>query len=163
MMREVFLGLGSNIGDRIFNLSKAQSLINDQIGTILKKSSIYETKAWGIETQPNFLNMVLQIETEKYPLQLIKDLIEIEHTMGRKREIKWAERNIDIDIIFYENYFFQTLHLTIPHPYMHLRNFVLKPMTEISPDFFHPKLKKQIHQLELESTDNGWIQKLAFT
>jgi 2-amino-4-hydroxy-6-hydroxymethyldihydropteridine diphosphokinase len=159
-MHIVHLGIGTNEGNKLSNIETSLVNISDSIGFITKKSSLYETKAWGIEDQENFINLTIEVETALFPLELIEKLLAIENKMGRKREIKWASRIIDIDILFFENYRINTSNLTIPHPYITYRNFVLAPLLDICPEFMHPTLKKTIKQLNTESKDNGWIKKL---
>ena len=153
-MNTVFLSLGSNMGNKAENLNKALELIAKKAGIIEKKSSVYETEPWGIEDQPRFLNMVIQAQTLLTPQELIHALLEIEKELGRIRKEKWAERIIDIDILFYNNAIIHETNLTIPHPYMHQRRFVLVPMHEIAPDFFHPLLHASISDLLVNCTDN---------
>jgi 2-amino-4-hydroxy-6-hydroxymethyldihydropteridine diphosphokinase len=159
-MHNVYLGIGTNEGNKLSNIETSLANISDSIGIISKKSSLYETKAWGIEDQENFINLAIEVKTQLFPLQLIDALLGIETEMGRKRDIKWASRIIDIDILFFENYRINTSNLTIPHQYITIRNFVLAPLLDICPEFIHPTLKKTIKQLNTESKDNGWIKKL---
>ena len=159
-MHHIFLGLGSNIENRHNYLKKAISLIENQIGEVKQQSKIYETKAWGIENQENFLNLALEVITPFFPLKVLEKILEIELLMGRKREIKWSSRNIDIDLLFFENYVFETPSLTVPHPYISQRNFVLSPLNDVCPDFIHPKFNKTIKQLSLETSDVGWIKEI---
>lgn len=159
-MFSVFLGLGSNLGVREQNLELAISMFEKEIGQISKKSSIYETEAWGVEKQGNYYNMVLEIKTKLLPLKLLEKVLEIENRLGRVRNKKWESRIIDIDILLYENFIISTDHLHIPHLFLEKRNFVLEPLNEIIPDFIHPKLRKSIAQLSAESFDKSWIKKL---
>src|SRR4051794_159862 len=98
-MNKVYLSLGSNIGDRMLWLQKAMDAISETCGPIIKKSSVYETAAWGLNEQPDFLNMVVCLHTTKAPLDLLNAILAIEISLGRKREIKWGMRTIDIDIL----------------------------------------------------------------
>ncbi|MDX1942411.1 MAG: 2-amino-4-hydroxy-6-hydroxymethyldihydropteridine diphosphokinase [Saprospiraceae bacterium] len=150
----LFLGLGSNLGDRKQNLQRATEQVETHIGEILKASSIYETQAWGIENQPDFLNQVLEINTQFEPEKILEIVLIIEQNMGRERQIKWGERLIDIDILFYENWVLRTEKLMIPHPFLQDRNFVLAPLVEIAPDFVHPVLQRSIRDLFLDSKDH---------
>ncbi len=127
----IFVGLGSNLGNRKENLEQALTLLQQKC-TILKQSSIIETKAMYLEDQPDFLNMVIQIETDLEPQQLLEFCQSIENKLGRTREIKYGPRTIDIDILTYNNLKIQTETLTIPHPRMEERDFVMKPLKEIS-------------------------------
>ena len=131
-MEEVYLGLGSNIGNRLENLKNAIKLItNHQKIEISKESSIYETKPFGYTDQPNFLNMVIEINTSLNPRDLLELLLNIETKLGRKREIHWGPRIIDIDILLYGEKMINEPDLQIPHPYIDQRLFVLLPLSEI--------------------------------
>lgn len=154
---KVFLGLGSNLGNRAENLLMAQELIEEKVGKILSKSSIYETAAWGITEQNAFLNQVLEIETIFSPNAVLHLVLKIEKDMGRIREIKWGERNIDIDILYYNNEIISTENLMVPHPFIQERKFVLVPLCEIAPAFIHPKLKQSNLELLKNCQDSGEI------
>jgi 2-amino-4-hydroxy-6-hydroxymethyldihydropteridine diphosphokinase len=136
-LNKVYLLLGSNLGDRIQLLEKAKNNLS-KYGTILSISSIYETKAWGRKDQSNYLNQVLLMETQWNPEELLKLILEIEIQLGRIRDQKWAERTIDIDILYFNNEIIVTKSLKIPHPEIHNRKFTLVPLNELSPDFVHP-------------------------
>jgi 2-amino-4-hydroxy-6-hydroxymethyldihydropteridine diphosphokinase len=146
-IHRVFLHTGSNIGDRLRNLEQALENIETRIGAVTMASRVFETKAWGITDQPDFLNQAVEVLTPMDPYQLLEAILEIEKTMGRKREIKWGKRLIDIDILFYEDLVIASENLTIPHPFLHERKFVLEPLMDIAPDFVHPVLKKTIRRL----------------
>lgn len=152
-MNKVYLSIGGNLGNRKANLAKAVYLISHQIGSILEISSLYETKAWGVENQPNFLNQALIVATALPPEKVLEKALAIETKMGRKRERKWYTRLIDIDLLFFEKQIINTADLTLPHPYLAERNFVLVPLAEIAPDFIHPILKKSIKELLLACPD----------
>lgn len=131
-MNEAYLGLGSNLGDRKGNLQGAIELISNHPEiNILKLSSIYETKPFGYTEQPNFLNMVIAISTTLEPKELLTALLNIENELGRKRDLHWGPRTIDIDILLYENRVIDLEDLQIPHPYLTERLFVLIPLSEI--------------------------------
>lgn len=154
---KVFLGLGSNLGNREENLLKAQKLINKKVGKVHSKSSIYETAAWGITEQNAFLNQVLEIETVFSPDAVLHLLLKIEKNMGRIREIKWGERSIDIDVLYYNNEIISTENLVVPHPFIQERKFVLVPLCEIAPVFIHPRLKQSNLELLEKCQDSGEI------
>ncbi|QTA38136.1 2-amino-4-hydroxy-6-hydroxymethyldihydropteridine diphosphokinase [Thermosipho ferrireducens] len=135
---KIFLALGSNIGNKEENLTKALELLKDAGITILTVSNIYETKPYGFTQQDNFFNIVVEVETHLSPMQLLKTVLSIEKKMGRKREIKWGPRNIDIDILFYGNLVVELDNLTIPHYDFENRNFFIVPMNEIAPSYKHP-------------------------
>ncbi|MFH1533587.1 MAG: 2-amino-4-hydroxy-6-hydroxymethyldihydropteridine diphosphokinase [Nitrospirota bacterium] len=131
---KVFIGIGTNIGDKGQNIENALIEIG-KIATIKKKSSIHETKPVGYENQGDFFNMAIEIETDLSPIDLIIKLQEIEHKMGRVRDIKNGPRIIDLDILTYGNEIINEPNLTIPHPRMFERDFVMKPLKEITNDF----------------------------
>ena len=152
-MHKVFLSLGGNIGDRHRNLDKALTAITNKIGSVLAVSSIYETKAWGIKNQPDFLNQVILVETTLSPIATLEMALSIELKMGRKRTQKWYTRIIDIDLLFFDAEIITSKKLTIPHPFIPERNFVLAPLVEIAPDYIHPILQKSIISLYQNSVD----------
>lgn len=153
IMNISILHLGSNEGNRLKNLQDAIKLIESNIGEICKQSAIYETEAWGVKEQEDFLNMVVKIKSQQSPHALLKQINEIEEELGRTRFKKWGSRIIDIDILFYENECIKDEKLTIPHPYLEKRNFVLVPLNEIAADLVHPILNKKISVLLKESKD----------
>ncbi len=155
---QIFLGLGSNLGNREENLSTAQKLIEEKVGKIRSKSSIYETAAWGITEQNAFLNQVIEVESHFSPSAVLHLVLKIEKDMGRIREIKWGERSIDIDILYYNNEIISTENLTVPHPFIQERKFVLVPLCEIAPAFIHPKLKQTNLELLEKCQDSGEIK-----
>jgi 2-amino-4-hydroxy-6-hydroxymethyldihydropteridine diphosphokinase len=150
----VYLGLGSNLGDRNANLEIALLEI-EKIAKIVKKSGIYETIPQGYKDQGKFLNMAIEIQTELPPPILLYSLQKIEADMGRDRKnaIKWGPRIIDIDILLYNDLIIETESLKVPHPQIAERDFVLIPMMDIAPNKIHPKLKKDIKTL------HEWINK----
>lgn len=130
-MKGIYLSLGTNLGNKHENLHRALTLINEQIGLVVQKSSIHETKAWGNTNQPDFLNMVIKIETKFEPVDLLKKCLSIENEMGRERVEKWGARIIDIDILYYNDVVINNDELTLPHPFINQRDFVLLPLKEI--------------------------------
>jgi 2-amino-4-hydroxy-6-hydroxymethyldihydropteridine diphosphokinase len=135
------------MGNRAEFLARAVEEITQFIGQIEAFSSIIETAPWGKTDQPAFLNQVLKIKTRFPPLFLMESLLDIEKAMGRNRTEKWGPRIIDIDILFFNNRIINEKGLCIPHPHLHEREFVLKPMVEIAPDFVHPVLQKTMSEL----------------
>jgi 2-amino-4-hydroxy-6-hydroxymethyldihydropteridine diphosphokinase len=156
--KTVFLLLGGNLGDRQQNISEATKFISLQIGSIEKKSSLYQTAAWGVENQPAFLNQVIQIFSLLSPQEILTQIEEIEKKLGRKRYQKWYARTIDVDILYYGNEILEekenlnngNKNLKIPHPFLHERRFTLVPLVEIAPNFVHPIFEKTNSEL-LES------------
>lgn len=158
-----FLGLGSNKGDRIGFLRNACKLINEIESTeIVHYSSVYETEPWGIREQEMFLNAVVEIETSVKPEDLIKELKVIEKKLERSKTDKWAEREIDIDVLFYADYVINTDSLKIPHAEIENRNFVLVPMIQLHSQFEHPVLEKTIYELYKISPDPLKVNKTDF-
>ena len=145
---KVVLSLGGNIGDvqQVFELARIQ--LEKRIGELVISSSLYSTKAWGIENQSDFLNQVVVILTECAPLEVLEFCLIIEEELGRVRKEKWHERIIDIDVLFYEDKIIDSTNLILPHPYIQDRNFILHPLVEIMPGFIHPSLKKTVFELK---------------
>lgn len=152
-MSIAYLLLGGNEGDRIDWLNKAIASIEANCGTIIERSAIYETAAWGIEDQPAFLNMALSISTELSPEELLYNINKIEAELGRQRQVKWGQRTLDIDILFYDDKVITSQRLTIPHPEMQNRRFALEPLKDIAPGFIHPKLNKTVSQMLADCED----------
>ncbi len=146
----VFIAIGSNLGDRIENCSRAVELIaaDREKAALVKASSFYESEPWGAVTQGAFINSVIEVRTALSPGELLEFLKSIELKMGRTPSlIQWGPRLIDLDIIFYGDRIIEEEGLKVPHPYAHLRGFVLMPLNEIAPDFLHPLLKKRVSEL----------------
>lgn len=161
-MNKAYLSLGSNRGDRSANLEKAVNLLSEWAGNIIRISSIYETPPWKMKDKTDFLNQALLLETALPPLELIDTIILIESMMGRQRtNIKYESRIIDIDILLFNDEIINAGELTVPHPLMHERRFVLEPLAEIAPGFIHPVIKKNIIELLHECTDKSEIKKLV--
>ncbi|HOY06570.1 MAG TPA: 2-amino-4-hydroxy-6-hydroxymethyldihydropteridine diphosphokinase [Saprospiraceae bacterium] len=155
----IYLGLGSNIGDRMGQLRKATELISKTIGKVAKKSHFYETQPWGNPDQDSFLNQVLMVNTTLDPRDILKEITSIEREMGRARKDneKWGPRPIDIDILLYGKRIVRDKGLEIPHPELHKRAFVLVPLMEIAPDYEHPVLKQQIDELFMVCEDSSEV------
>ncbi len=153
------LHLGSNMGNRIDYLNKALKLLELEFGKALKISNIYETKAWGNNNQPDFLNQAAIYETDILPQTILKTNKKLETEIGRKPRENWHEREIDIDIIFYGNKSIKDQNLEIPHAQMHNRKFVLVPLNEICSEYIHPLLNKTVAELVMQCTDNLNVEK----
>ena len=158
-MNHVYLMIGGNIGNRLSNLENARNSIELRCGPIQNQSSIFETEAWGFKDQPAFYNQALCIETALSPNDLMATLLAIEVDMGRERLIPLGPRAIDLDIIYYNQTVVDAPGLTIPHPKLAERNFVLAPLVEIAANFEHPILKKTNLQLYEASTDASVVYK----
>lgn len=142
----IILGLGSNVGDRLQNLQSAVDKLS-KIGEIIKVSKVYETEPWGKTDQPAFLNACVKIECNLNPEDLLNKLKQIEKKIGRVERERWGPREIDIDILFYDDIVIESQRLTIPHPLLHERAFVLVPLNDIAPEFTHPKLNVVVSEL----------------
>jgi 2-amino-4-hydroxy-6-hydroxymethyldihydropteridine diphosphokinase len=143
-----YLGLGSNLGNRAAQIDEAVNKLNDLNKIqVLKISAKLETKPVGYAEQPDFINCVLEIETDLEPDILLKEILRIEEVMGRKHTFKWGPRKIDIDILFYGDQVITSSKLIIPHRELHKRKFVLNSLMELSPDFVHPVLGKTIRDI----------------
>ena len=153
MTTDIYLLLGTNMGDRMMLLQQALTEISRLVGPVIHLSSIYETAAWGNENQPSFLNQVAHVQTSLSPHILLEVTQSIETKLGRKRYIKWDARLIDIDILFYGNDVIDTPNLQIPHPHIAARKFTLIPLQEIAPTLVHPLLHKNISALLNQTTD----------
>ena len=161
-MNKAYLSLGSNRGGRTANLKNAINLLTEWAGSVTIVSSLYETPPWEMEDETDFINQALLLETEMSSEQLIDTIILIESMMGRQRTSKKYEpRKIDIDILFFNDEIINTEDLTVPHPLLKERRFVLEPMAEIAPAFIHPVFKKSITQLLVECEDKSEIRKLV--
>jgi 2-amino-4-hydroxy-6-hydroxymethyldihydropteridine diphosphokinase len=146
-MHKVFVGIGSNLENRLKNIEDAIENIKLKGLKILKRSPVYETSPYGLKEQPDFLNCVIEIETTESAQETFNILQQIEKKMGRVKALRWGPRIIDLDILFYDNIILNTPELKIPHPDMQNRFFVLKPFSDIAPFLVHPIFKKTIKEL----------------
>lgn len=148
-MAIAYLALGTNIGNKRRNMITAAALLAERVGDVLALSGFYETEPWGFQSDNTFLNAALQLETGLPPLELLKATQEIELEMGRTQKSNGAyhDRIIDIDILLYDDLILQIPELTLPHPLMHERQFVMEPLAEIAPNVIHPVFKKPVVSL----------------
>jgi len=157
----VYLSIGGNLGEREANLEETRLFIEFNMGSIVSESSIYESEAWAMEDAAPFLNQIVKIETELTPEELLLEIKELEEFYGRERvDGVYQSREMDIDIIFFDELILETAALNVPHPRMQLRKFVLLPLAEIAPDFIHPTLKKDIATLLVDCKDLSRIAKI---
>lgn len=150
---KIYLSIGGNLGDRKAYLEKATALLVKAVGPLVQASQIYETAAWGKTDEAPFFNQALEMSTRLPAAELIKVCLKIEASLGRFREVRWGARCIDVDILFYGDAIIDQTHLQIPHPRLHLRNFVLVPLMEIAPDLIHPGFGKNITTLHQSCED----------
>lgn len=161
-MHIAYIGLGSNMGDKIANLNKAIGELGKVPGNkVLAVSSFYKTEPVGRAEQDWFVNAAAEIETSLTPRELLNKLLYIEKNLGRVRDVKWGPRVIDLDILLYDDLVMDEEGLSIPHPYLHERGFVLVPLAEIAPKVIHPKFKKSISELMRGIHDNKNIEKIG--
>jgi 2-amino-4-hydroxy-6-hydroxymethyldihydropteridine diphosphokinase len=157
MTEGIFIGLGSNLGDRRLNLQRAAELLQIEI---LKNSSLYETEPVGYLQQPWFLNSVIWVQTELSPVDLLRRCQEVEKKLGRKRDIPKGPRTLDLDVLFFNQVILNIPDLILPHPAIPERRFVLEPLNEIAPDFIHPVLLKIVSELLRDCPDQSIVRKL---
>lgn len=162
-MHLAYIGFGSNIGDRLKHLQNAIHALSKTEGINLREiSSVYKTDPVGYEAQGQFLNGVAAIQTSLSPLSLLHTLKDIEIAIGRQHRIRWGPREIDLDILIYGNLCVQTEKLVIPHPEMHLRDFVLVPLVEMAPDLVHPVFQESIQTLLERLEDDKSVTRTTF-
>lgn len=149
-MHTVYIGIGSNLGEREENCERAIGLLEEKGTRVIKRSSMIETEPWGVTDQPAFINMAIQIETELSPVELLKLLKETEKEVGRRPGMRWGPRVIDLDILLIDDLVIKSDRIEVPHPQIRNRDFVLRPLAEIAPDLIHPVFKKTIGEMVQE-------------
>ena len=159
MKQVVYLSLGSNVGNRAGNIGLATVRLGE-LGTVSKASSLYETEPVEFAGQPWFLNCAVELDTEMSAQRLMRALLDIERQMGRERDHPKGPRKIDIDILLFGDVVINEPGLTIPHPAMHTRRFVLAPLAEIDPEVIHPVLERSVGELLDELPNGGIVRRL---
>lgn len=158
-MSDVFLSLGSNVGQRRDNLRRAVQALSKAMA-VTAVSPVYETAPWGMTEQPDFLNLCVAVRTEKSPTDLLYFIKALERELGRQPSQRWGPRLIDIDVLFYDDLVYRDVQLTIPHAHLAERAFVLAPLADIAPDFVHPQSGKTVREL-LTAVDATGVHELA--
>ncbi|MCR4659934.1 MAG: 2-amino-4-hydroxy-6-hydroxymethyldihydropteridine diphosphokinase [Bacteroidales bacterium] len=167
---DIVLLLGGNVGDTHVLLAEARIMLSRRVGEELCCSGLYETEPWGMVAQQMFINQAVLLRTELAPLQCLNELQAIEIALGRQPHAvaynadgsrRYASRPIDIDIIFYGSQVLNTPRLTVPHPRMHLRRFVLEPLVEVVPNYIHPLLKRSVVELLADCHDDGCVTRIG--
>ena len=163
-MSNVYIILGSNLGDQLSNLQEACSFLKAKSIKVIASSPIYRTKAWGNVNQDDFLNVILNVETKLDANQLLNELLAIEILMGRVRgQLQWMPRLIDIDILYFNDEIIQLPNLKIPHPYIAERRFTIIPLNDLAPNFIHPKLNLSNNKLLQKCEDKSEVVKTNLT
>jgi 2-amino-4-hydroxy-6-hydroxymethyldihydropteridine diphosphokinase len=162
-MHQLFLGTGGNLGNKQANFDKVYTYIQNELGTILKCSQIYETAPWGFESDDLFWNQVLLVETKFSSFEVLEQIAKIEAFFGRKRTgERYTSREMDIDILYFDDLILETENLIVPHPQIAHRLFVLVPLAEIAPDFVHPVLNLTSVEMLSVCKDNSEVKKVKF-
>ena len=158
-MNTTYLELGSNKGNRVLNISKAFLFINLELGETTNHSAIYETEPWGFKSKEKFINIAVELKTNFQPHDLLNKIKKFEKKLGRRKySDRYESREIDIDILFFNNDIIKDNDLIIPHPRLHKRKFVLETLFDMIPDYIHPVLNKDIQQLYAECNDDGNVE-----
>jgi len=157
-MKHVFLSLGGNLGNTQEIFERTYPMIENKVGPILKKSSLYQTAAWGLTDQADFLNQVVLLESSLTPNKILAEIQAIEKALGRERLIAWGPRTLDLDILFIDQEVIQAIDLQVPHPHIQDRKFILIPLHEIAADWIHPVFKKSAKELLIETKDTSAVE-----
>lgn len=161
-MHQVFLSIGGNLGNKRANFDKVYTHIQNELGCIVLRSSVYETPAWGFESEDPFWNQVLCIETHLNPSEILENIKKIDAAFGRKRMREgYSSREMDVDILYFDDQIINAENLTIPHPLLHKRFFVLVPLAEIVSRFVHPVLKLNSVEMLNRCEDKSEIRKVS--
>ncbi len=160
MSNQAYISLGGNVGNTQEIFQQALKKIEECIGEIVKGSSIYQTAAWGNTQQNDFLNQVIEIETDQSPIQLLDSLLTIEINFGRERKTAWGPRTLDLDILYFNQEIIKTVDLTVPHPRIKDRKFVLIPLNEIASNWKDPQHNQSINELLNSCLDELEVNKL---
>ena len=156
MLNKIILGFGSNVGNRKLNIINSLKILsNSDDFLFIAVSKLYKTEPWGYKSQRDFLNCAAVFLYRNKPRKLLNTLKKTEKALGRQHNKKWQPREIDVDILFFGNIIINYNNLKIPHPFIHVRNFVLKPLMDLMPDYSHPLLNKKISTLYRNSTDRS--------
>jgi 2-amino-4-hydroxy-6-hydroxymethyldihydropteridine diphosphokinase len=146
-MKTYHILIGGNLGDRKVNLNQAKTLISKDLGDIIAASNIYETAAWGVKTQPDFLNQAFAVSSNLEPEAFLSGCLMIENALGRLRQERWGARTMDIDVLLIGVEVWALPHLEVPHPRLHLRRFALLPLCDIAADALHPIYNKTVSEI----------------
>jgi 2-amino-4-hydroxy-6-hydroxymethyldihydropteridine diphosphokinase len=162
MFNTAFLLLGGNLGNIGEVFSSARYWIGEIVGPVIDSSSLYQSEPWGFESSDLFLNQVLVVHTKSNASELLEKIMSIEKSLGRNRDASfYTSRSIDIDILFFNEEIIDTMELVVPHPRLHLRNFTLEPLCEVSPGKIHPVFNRTVLELLHDSQDNIIVSKVS--